>query len=101
MEEPATLGGVVTWQPARDVYARIEAADEAEKHGDGIERFKEALKPKRPLGGRPKARGASATLRLRPVAHEQFGYRSSSVLIAFAAASMEGVGEPGDASDST
>jgi len=48
MEEPATLGGVVTWQPARDVYARIEAADEAEKHGDGIERFKEALKPKRP-----------------------------------------------------
>ena len=43
--ELAPLGGVLTWQPARDVYARIQAAG----HGDGaIERFKEALKPERP-----------------------------------------------------
>ena len=45
--ELARLGGVVTRQPARDVCARIQAAGAAETHSDGIERFKEALKPNR------------------------------------------------------
>ncbi len=44
--ELARLGGVPTWQPARDVYARIQAADEAEQHGDGMERLKQALEHK-------------------------------------------------------
>lgn len=39
--EPAALGGAVTRQPARDVYARVQAA---EKRGDAFERFEEGLK---------------------------------------------------------
>ena len=46
--ELAALGGIVTRRPARDVYARVRAAEKAEQRGDGIERFQESLESKLP-----------------------------------------------------